>query len=383
MLSKKIVAELQDIQTPFYLYDMTLLRQTLDVVKKNADKYGYTVHYALKANFDQEIFKAVREYGFGVDCVSGNEVAYALENNFPADSIVFAGVGKSDKEIELGISAKIFAFNCESAEELAIINEIAARMGQVADVALRINPDIDPMTHKHISTGNADSKFGISYKEVEQVATQLESLKNVRITGLHFHVGSQILNMSVFENLCNRVNTLYSWFEDKGFPLSHINLGGGLGINYDDPDADPIPNFEAYFETFAQNLKLKEGVGVHFELGRSVVGQCGEFITRVLYNKVNAAGKNVSIVDGSMTELIRPALYSAKHSIENLTSTSDKTEIYTVAGTVCESSDIFARDLELPEMKRGDLVSMKSAGAYGIAMASGYNMHDLPKSIYK
>ncbi|MFI3330370.1 MAG: diaminopimelate decarboxylase [Rikenellaceae bacterium] len=382
MLSREIAGELKNIRTPFYLYDMSLLRRTLDTVKTNADKYGYFVHYALKANFDLEVFKTVKEYGFGVDCVSGNEVKYAIENGFAANSIVFAGVGKTDEEITIGIENGIFAFNCESAEELENINTIAEKMGKVVNVALRLNPDIDPQTHKHISTGNADSKFGISYLEVEQLADKIETLKNVNITGLHFHVGSQILKMEVFEHLCARVNTLYDWFTNRGFKLTHINVGGGLGIDYDNPDENPIPDFESYFATFANNLKLDENITLHFELGRSIVGQCGEFISTVLYNKVNAAGKNVAIIDGSMTELIRPALYSAKHAIENL-NPSDETKVYTLAGTVCESSDIFARDLELPLLKRGDLVTLKSAGAYGAAMASAYNMHDLPESIYR
>lgn len=381
MLSREIKNKLHGFRTPFYLYDMELLRTTLEMAREESSQYGYKVHYALKANFDRRIFDEMREAGFGVDCVSGNEVRYAIECGFPADSIVFAGVGKSDDEIRYGIEQGIFAFNCESRAELEIINEIAGQMGKVADVALRINPDVEPMTHKYISTGQADSKFGISYKEIDEVTARLAELKNVNITGLHFHIGSQITKMEVFENLCKRVNMLYVWFTERGFTFSHINLGGGLGVDYLTPEEHPVPDFKTYFGIFARHLDIDPAIEIHFELGRSLVAQCGELITKVLYNKVNAGGRNVAIVDASMTDLIRPALYQASHSIENLDG-SGKEKNYMIGGTVCESSDIFARDITLPELKRGDLITMKTAGAYGSAMASQYNMHELPGAIY-
>lgn len=381
MLSRQIKDKLQGIPTPFYLYDMGLLRETLKTAIDESSKYGYKIHYALKANFDERVFKTVREFGMGVDCVSGNEVRYSIESGFPAASIVYAGVGKSDDEIRYGIEQGIFAFNCESRHEMEIINGIAAEMGKVANIALRINPDVDPQTHKHISTGHGDSKFGISYKEIEEVAVKLPELKNINITGLHFHIGSQITTMEPFINLCQRVNMLYNWFTGRGFRLTHINVGGGLGVNYNDPEAEPVPDFKKYFSVFAENLDIDPAIEIHFELGRSLVGQCGELITKVLYNKVTAAGSNVAIVDGSMTELIRPALYQARHAIENLSRNGD-VGTYTIAGTVCESSDIFAKGIELPAPLRGDLLTLKTAGAYGSAMASRYNLHDLPKAVY-
>ena len=381
MISNKIRDKIGEYETPFYLYDIELLNKTLDTVKKEADKYKYNIHYAIKANFEDRILKEVLKYGFGADCVSGNEVKSAIEVGFPANSIVFAGVGKSDKEINYALQQGIFAFNCESSHELEIINELAQKIGVVANVALRINPDVDPKTHKHISTGHADSKFGIAYKEIEDVASRLDALANVNITGLHFHIGSQILDLSVFENLCARVNTLVKWFSDAGYNLNHVNLGGGLGINYSDPESDTIPNFVEYFSIFNKNLEIPSHMEVHFELGRSIVGQCGELISKVLYNKVTGGGKNFVIIDASMTELLRPALYSAHHAIENL-SGGVSTKVYTIAGTVCESSDIFERDIELPTLNRGDLISLKSAGAYGSAMASRYNLHDIPLSVY-
>lgn len=384
MLSRRIKEELRRMETPFYLYDMGLLRSTLQSVCDASAEHGYKIHYAIKANFDPVIVDCIKEYGLGIDCVSGNEVRYAIERGFPASSIAFAGVGKSDKEIRYAIEQGIFAFNCESRQELEVINSIAGELGKTANVALRINPDVDPMTHKHISTGQGDSKFGISYKEIEEVLEELHKFGNINISGVHFHIGSQIEELRVFEYLCLRANTIYGWFKEKGFKLTHMNMGGGLGVDYINPDNNSIPDFKRYFEIFKENLRFDEGVEVHFELGRSLVAQCGELISRVLFNKTTSGGKNVAIIDASMTELLRPALYDAKHAIENLDADDTRNpETYIVAGTVCESSDTFASGITLPELRRGDLISIKSAGAYGSSMASRYNMHDLPKAVYK
>lgn len=382
MLSRKITGRLRGERTPFYLYDIDLLRRTLDKARAESSKYGYKIHYALKANFDPVIVECIREYGFGSDCVSGNEVRYSIESGFDPRKVVYAGVGKTDEEIEFAVRAGIFAFNCESRQELRVINDIAARLGMQADVAFRLNPDVDPLTHKGVSTGQADSKFGISYKEIDEIAAEAGSLNNIRVTGIHFHIGSQITELKVFEYLCRRANTLFEYFISRGFALTHINLGGGLGIDYMTPEQNEIPDFATYFGIFSRNLRVPEGTEVHFELGRSLVGQCGEFISRVLFTKQNSAGKNVALLDGSMTELIRPALYQAHHSIENLDGEGRFPQEYTVGGTVCESTDTFARGITLPELRRGDLVSIKTAGAYGSAMASHYNMHDLPRAIY-
>jgi len=247
---------------------------------------------------------------------------------------------------------------------------------------LRINPDVTPETHKYITTGHADNKFGISYKEIDEVAVRLPELKNIEITGLHFHIGSQIRNFEAFEQLCERANKLFRWFTERGFPLSHLNFGGGMGINYDDPEGEPIPDFARYFSIFAERLEVPEGVKIHFEPGRALVGQCGELIAQVLYCKSTAGGRKVVLIDAGMTELIRPALYQARHAIENLDACGRKDEICTIAGPVCESSDILVRDVTLPELRRGDLISILSAGAYGSAMASRYNLRDLPRAVY-
>lgn len=381
MSAKNYLAKIGAMETPFYFYDMGLLEKTLGEVARESSRYGYKVHYAMKANFDVRILELVHKMGLGADCVSGNEVRMAIENGFKPSEVVFAGVGKSDKEIIYSLENDIFAFNVESLHELEIIDSLAAGLGRRARIAFRINPDVDPQTHKHISTGKADSKFGISYKEVDRAIASLSELKNVDIVGLHFHIGSQIRNMEVFTNLCDRVNTIKEWFKEKGVEIKHLNLGGGLGINYDAPDAELIPDFATYFATFNKHLRVDKGQTVHFELGRSIVGQCGELITKVLYNKGTASGSELVIVDASMTELIRPALYSAKHVIQNLTSTAAP-KTYTVAGPVCESTDVFAKDIELPKTSRGDLLTLRSAGAYGEAMASRYNMRDLPEAVY-
>ncbi len=382
MLSTRIKESLRTLPTPFYLYDMELLGRTLDAIRAEADRDGYKIHYAIKSNNDERILQAVLARGFGIDCVSGNELSLIRRLGFPADGIVYAGVGKSDKEIELGVREGIRAFNCESRQELQVIDEISGRLGKKTRVALRINPDVDPQTHRHISTGQADSKFGISYREIEQVAEELPTYKNLEFQGLHFHIGSQITDMRVFEFFCRRVNSLVEWFAEKGFPLGYINMGGGLGVNYDNPDGDPMPDFGAYFDAFRGNLSVGDAE-VHFELGRAMVAQCGELISRVLFNKINSAGDEVVIIDGSMTELIRPALYEAYHEIENLDARpGSQRRPYIVAGTACESTDVFASGRELPELRRGDLVTIKSAGAYGASMASRYNMHDLPRSVY-
>lgn len=371
--------------TPFYYYDLDLLRRTLLAATGEATKYGYHVHYAMKANVEPHILREIQRAGLGADCVSGYEVRCAIENGFAPEKVVFAGVGKSDHEIEYAIRAGIFAFNCESLQELEVVNELAAAQDKVVNIALRINPNVQPQTHKYISTGQSESKFGISYTEVDQALARLHSLSHIRIVGLHFHIGSQIRNMDSFAELAQRVNEIAEWFTAKGIVLQHLNMGGGLGIDYQDPDAEPVPNFAGYFRTFHENLRVAPGQTVHFELGRSITAQCGELITRVLYTKTTAGGSQFAITDAGMTELIRPALYSAHHRIENLTAAAEGTDarpmgMYSIAGPICESSDIFARDIEFPESRRGDVLSLRSTGAYGSIMASNYNMRPIAPS---
>ena len=367
-------------QTPYYYYDIALLQATLDAIHHEIAQHpNYHVHYALKANANPRLLEVIQQAGLGADCVSGGEVQRAIEAGFPANKVVYAGVGKSDGEIMLALQHDIFCFNVESIPELQVINELAGRERKLARVCLRINPDVEAHTHTHIVTGLAENKFGIALKDMMQVVEMANELPNVSFEGLHFHIGSQITNMQDYVALCQRVNEIQYQLNKHGIYPSVINVGGGLGIDYQSPEEHPIANFKAYFQVFTQHLHLRAEQSLHFELGRSVVAQCGSLITQVLYVK-QAATKQFAIVDAGMTELIRPALYQAKHKIVNLTSQADKMEKYDVVGPICESSDVFDKDIQLPTTKRGDLIAIRSAGAYGESMASTYNCRPLPKS---
>ena len=369
------------LRTPFYYYDLPLLRRTLDVVQEQLDRSpDYRMHYAIKANFNPRILAEIAARGFGADCVSGGEVRAALEAGFAPEGIVYAGVGKSDDEIRFALGAGISRFNVESAAELEIIDELAGEMGTVAPVSLRINPDIGAHTHAGITTGLAENKFGINYEQLDEVLDLALRLPHVRYCGLHFHIGSQILDMMDFRALCNRINELVLRLQRGGRPVGDINVGGGLGINYQHPNHLPVADFAAYFDTFRKHLKLPMGTQVHFELGRSIVAPCGSLIARVLYVK-QGTRKQFAIIDGSMTELVRPAMYRAYHRVENLSS-DEPEEVYDVVGPVCESSDVFVKEMAIDRCRRGDFIAIRSAGAYGESMASHYNCHPLPDSFF-
>ena len=367
-------------ETPFYYYDIQLLKATLDAIAHEIEQYpNYHVHYALKANANARLLEIIQQAGVGADCVSGGEVQRAIDAGFSAYKIVYAGVGKSDREILLALQHDIFCFNVESVPELHIINELAGEIGKTARVCLRINPDVEAHTHTHIITGMAENKFGIALSDMMHVVEMAKELKHISFVGLHFHIGSQITNMHDYVALCQRINEIQYQLNKHDIYPTVINVGGGLGIDYQDPDRNPIANFKAYFKVFTQHLHLRPEQSLHFELGRSIVAQCGSLITRVLYVK-QASVKQFAIVDAGMTELIRPALYGAKHKIVNLTSQAQQMEKYDVVGPICESSDVFDKELMLPTTQRGDLLAIRSAGAYGEAMASTYNCRQLPLS---
>lgn len=374
------IDKLKALPTPFYYYDVKLLQDTLDLVKTEAGKYNYHVHYAVKANANPRILSIIAENGLGADCVSGGEVQAALDAGFPADKVVFAGVGKADWEINLGLDNDIFCFNVESAVELDILNELAAAKNKIASVALRINPEVDAHTHAKITTGMKENKFGINLSQLGQVLDNLSTLKNVKLIGIHCHIGSQITDMSSFRNLVIRVNEIQEELEARGIHIENLNFGGGLGIDYYHPNHLPIPAFDNYFAVFNKLLKVRPGQQVHFEPGRSVVAQCGTLISQVLYVKVGET-KKFAILDAGFTELIRPAMYDAYHRIENISS-DEAVELYDVVGPICESSDVFGKDVELNKAHRGDLIALRSAGAYGEVMASQYNCRHLPKAYY-
>lgn len=370
------IEKLNKIDTPFYYYDVELLNKTLDLVEQESSKHGFSVHYAIKANANPKILKIISEKGFGADCVSGNEVQAAIDAGFPASKIVFAGVGKTDREINLALDHDIFCFNVESIPELEVLNDLATKKGKKASIELRINPNVDAHTHHYITTGLNENKFGFSMDDLKSVIEMTQTMSNIELIGLHFHIGSQITDLNSFETLCAKINELQDEVESWGIKLKNINVGGGLGINYEHPNHIPIPDFESYFRLFSKHLKLREGQHLHCEPGRSIVAQCGSLITKVTYVK-SGATKKFAIVDAGMTDLIRPALYEAYHRIENISS-DGKVEKYDVVGPICESSDVFDKDVELNYTQRGDLLAIRSAGAYGEIMASRYNLRRLP-----
>ncbi len=380
MIKEFPVEQFEKLITPFYYYDLELLEKTLKEIQALGLPSNWMVHYALKANSNPEILRLIASYGFGADCVSGGEVQAAIDNGFSASKIVFAGVGKADWEINLALEHEIEAFNVESLAELEVINELAGKKEKIARVALRVNPDVEADTHKNIKTGNNDNKFGINQEDLPKFIDILPTLENIQLMGLHVHIGSQILNMDDFKNESLRVNEIVNYFKEQQIYFSSINVGGGLGINYENPKTAQIPNFKAYFDTFRQHLIVEDNQSLHFELGRSIVAQCGTLISKVLYVK-EGGGKQFAILDAGMTELIRPALYQAFHKIVNLSSDLEE-ETYDVVGPICESSDIFVEEYKMNRIKRGDLVAIQSAGAYGEVMASQYNMRKLPKAYY-
>lgn len=374
------ISEFQKHTTPFYYYDLGVLDNTLKAINDGIGQSPYHVHYALKANTNPTLLASIVAAGFGADCVSVGEVKAALKAGFPADKIFFAGVGKSDSEIDFALDAHIGCFNVESLPELKLIAEMASNKSVIANVALRVNPNIDAHTHHYITTGLEENKFGIALEMLDEAISACLRLPNIRLRGLHFHIGSQITYMEPYRILCERVGQLIENYSAQGIHFDIINVGGGLGVDYDDPDSHLIPEFNKFFDIFRNNMKLAPGQQLHFELGRSVVAQCGSLITRVLYVK-EGIGKKFIIVDAGMTDLIRPALYGAHHKIENLTSESSLTDEYDVVGPICESSDCFGKDEILPITQRGDILALRSAGAYGEVMAMGYNMRPIPTSV--
>ena len=386
MLDINTIEKLEGVATPFYYYDIDLFRRTVAYAKEISEKYNIKIHYAIKANVERRLLEEISAKGFGADCVSGNEVLHAHSCGFPADKIVFAGVGKSDKEIFNALQLGIEAFNCESLQEIIVINEMAHTHGLKANVSVRINPDIDAHTHKYVTTGLYENKFGISQHEFEKLINILKKSENINFYGLHFHIGSQITRVEeVFALECQRVNEIVAYFERQGLKVDNINLGGGLGVDYDDPDETPIADFEGWFRTIAENIPRREDQTVHVEPGRSLVAQCATLISRVLFVK-SGETKNFLIMDAGMNDLIRPALYGAYHKIENL-SAAQRTffpthQAYDIVGPVCESSDVWGAGRLLPLSVRGDLMAIRSTGAYGQVMSSRYNMKDLAPSVF-
>lgn len=388
MFKQDIITRFQSVETPFYYYDLALLEQTLAACSRAASARNFHVHYALKANFNEKVLQAVQQAGLGADCVSGNEVKKAIELGFDPGKVVFAGVGKSDREINEALDLDIFCFNVESVQELEIINDLARAKNKKARVAIRINPNVDAQTHKYITTGLEENKFGINQWELNSCVDTLKQTDNLDFIGIHFHIGSQISDLEVFKSLCIKVNEIHQWFDERGFRLKVLNVGGGLGVDYHHPDEKPMVDFDSYFKIFDQFLERRPGQEIHFELGRALVASSGTLISRILYVK-NGLKKNFIILDAGMTELMRPALYQAYHKIENLskqagslTHNSEPSTKYDIVGPICESTDCFGKEVELPESQRGDLIAIRTAGAYGEVMASAYNLRERVRSVY-
>ena len=374
------VEKFRSLQTPFYYYDIALLQQTLDVINAEINRYGYHQHYAVKANANPRILSVIARSGMGADCVSGGEIQAALEAGFPASKIVFAGVGKADWEINLGLDNDIACFNVESLAELEVIDALAEAKNKTATIALRVNPEVDAHTHSKITTGMQENKFGINLGLLHGVVDKMLTMNNIRFFGIHFHIGSQITDFSAFRSLCIRLNELQEEFEARGLKIDNLNFGGGLGIDYYHPNHLSIPEFESYFALFHKLVNQREGQQVHFELGRSVVGQCGSLISKVLYVKQGVT-KQFAVLDAGFTDLIRPAMYNAYHHPENITS-DEPYEPYDIVGPICESSDVFCQDTEINRAHRNDLIAFRSAGAYGEIMTSRYNCRTLPESYF-
>ena len=380
MFNKKLINKFNTIKTPFYYYDLELLKKTIEVLNKEASKYKFIIHYALKANSNKRILEIIRKNKMGVDCVSGNEILRSIDTGFIAEDIVFAGVGKTDEEINLAIKTNIFCINCESMQELEVINQLAKNVEKIINVALRINPNINAKTHHYITTGLEENKFGINTWQLDEILNKLKELNNLKLTGLHFHIGSQITDLEIFRGLCIRVNEMQHWFNDHNIELQHINVGGGLGVDYKEPQKYSIPDFKSFIEIFHKFLEIHANQKVHFEIGRAIVAQCGSLISKVIFIK-KGINTNFAILDAGMTELMRPALYQSYHKIENLIS-EDLPERYDVVGPICESSDTFGKAVMLPQTKRGDIIAIRTTGAYGEVMSSGYNLRSPVRRYY-
>ena len=371
----------KDLKTPLYWYDIGLLKATLREIERCIAGRPVKVHYAVKANGNPEIMRTIATAGFGADCVSGKEISAAVTAGFPASSICYAGVGKTDREILTGLHAGIGCFNVESIEELKVIELLATKESRRPDVALRVNPNIDAHTHHYITTGLEENKFGIDLSRLDEAVDYARNSEHLNLVGLHFHIGSQITITEPFRLLCEKINELTARFAAKGVEFRIINVGGGLGIDYDDPDANPIPDLKNYFDTLLANLNLHPGQELHCELGRAIVAQCGTLVSEVTYVK-EGVGRKFVILDAGMNDLMRPALYGAHHKIQNLSKWGlQPSATYDVVGPVCESSDVFGKDEKLPLTERGDILIIRSAGAYGESMASTYNMRALPQSV--
>lgn len=363
--------------TPCYVYSAATILENYRAYEDALQGSPHTVCYAVKANGNLAILRLLAQAGAGFDIVSGGELYRVLKAGGDPDKVVFSGVGKTAEEIEAALAAGIFAFNCESEPELALLDALAHRRGLQARVALRVNPNVDASTHAYISTGSLDHKFGVDIAEAEGVYERARPLTNLLLEGVSCHIGSQQFDQAPMMEAVDRVLELIEGLRTKGFTIRHADLGGGLGIAYRPEEASPdIGQFAAALRDKVAGRDLH----LYLEPGRSVVGNAGMLLTRVLYRK-KSGDKEFVVVDAAMNDLIRPALYDAHHEILPLRATPGCGLRADVVGPVCESSDFLAQDRQMPEVFPGDLLAVCTAGAYGFVQASNYNARPRPAEV--
>ncbi len=365
----------QEFGTPLYVYSASYIR---DKIRAYMSAFpGSLICYAVKANFNPEVIKVAGQEGAGADIVSGGELLASLKAGIEPGKIVYAGVGKTIQELEMAIEKEILMFNVESRDELYLLNDIAGKLRKKARIAIRVNPDVDPKTHPYISTGMKKSKFGVNFETAREEYKLARELKNLEVIGIHCHIGSQLLDVSPYREAVEKAVSLYKELVDEGFEIKYIDIGGGLGIKYGPEDRAPSPQELA--GVVLPRLG-KVDAQLILEPGRSVTGNAGVLLSQVQFLKDKEV-KHFIIVDAGMNDLVRPAIYDAYHHIVPVESKSDEHIIADIVGPICETGDFLARDRRIEKLKRGDYIAVLSAGAYGFAMASHYNVRPRPAEV--
>jgi diaminopimelate decarboxylase len=365
------------VGTPVYVYSAAALRGRYRAIDEAFGAYPHAVHYALKANSTLAIARLLRQQGAGADANSVWEIDVARNAGFAPSDIVFTGVGKSPAELECAVALGLKAINVESVGELARVEEIASRLGRIARVAVRINPDIDARSHPHISTGLKMNKFGMPLDDAEDLFDHLPDRRALKLVAVHLHIGSQITSLDPLQRAAALAAAAAADLAGRGVALEYLDLGGGLGVSY---DGSPVPSTGDYVSALVAEARAT-GLPIVIEPGRAIAAPAGVVVARVIDIKSRDADSDFAVIDAGMTELLRPAMYSAFHRIEPVSLRRSDARRYEIVGPVCESSDVVGRDRELPLLQVGDLVAIRDVGAYGSAMASNYNRRPLPPEV--